>query len=301
MTMVRYTLRSWSGRLGAGFVGLLVIAVALSYVWVPYNPERVVPTDKWMGMSIDHWFGTDNSGRDVFSFVIVGARVSLFVALGSALVAAIVGLTLGVASVILPRLAGESLAYFVDVLLAIPTLVFALVLVGLFKGSLFIVVIAIGVTSGFALARIVKGEVARVMTQDYILAAEASGTSTWRTVRRHVLPNIAPIAIVQLSIIAGFAILAEAALSYLGVTSRSRPTLGYLLSELQQTVTIHPWTILFPGVMLVIATLGFNLLGDGLRDAMDPRLRTSATSTAGRREPPPVAAPDPTLVAQEVR
>jgi peptide/nickel transport system permease protein len=301
MTMLRFTLRSWSGRLGAVLVGLLVLAVVLSYLWVPYNPERLVPTDRWMGMSVDHWFGTDGGGRDVFSFVIVGARVSLFVALGSAAVAAVVGLTLGVLSEILPRMAGESVAYLVDVLLAIPTLVFALVLVGLFKGSLFIVVIAIGVTSGFALARIVKGEVSRVLTQDYILAAQSSGTSTWRTVRRHVLPNIAPIAIVQLSIIAGFAILAEAALSYLGVTSRSRPTLGYLLGELQSTVTIHPWTILFPGLMLVIATLGFNLLGDGLRDAMDPRLRTSTTATAGHREPPPPAPIDPTTLAQEVR
>lgn len=282
MRTLRHALRSWSGRLGAAFVGLFVLAVVVSYVWVPYDPERLVPGDRWLGMSVDHWFGTDNGGRDVFSFVIVGARVSLIVALGSAAVAAVVGLTLGTLSSITPRYLGESLAYFVDVLIAIPTLVFALVLVGLFKGSLFVVIAAIGFTSGFALARIVKGEVARVLTQDYILAAQASGTSTWRTVRRHVLPNIAPIAIVQLSIIAGFAILAEAALSYLGVTSRSRPTLGYLLSELQTTVTIHPWTIIFPGLMLVIATLGFNLLGDGLRDATDPRLRSSASTTEDR-------------------
>lgn len=300
MTLLRLTLRSWSGRLGVACVSLLLIAVALSYIWVPYNPERLVPGDRWMGMSIDHWFGTDNGGRDVFSYVIVGARVSLLVAVGSAVVAAAVGLTLGVLSEILSRTAGEAVAYFVDVLLAIPTLVFALVLVGLFQGSLFIVVVAIGVTSGFALARIIKGEVSRVLTQDYILAAQSSGTSTWRTVRRHILPNVAPIAIVQLSIIAGFAILAEAALSYLGVTSRSRPTLGFLLSELQTTVTIHPWTILFPGLVLVMATLGFNLLGDGLRDAMDPRLRSSRRVGTERPSLPP-ATPDPVAIAQEVR
>src|SRR5688500_5928923 len=128
----RFALRSWTGRLGVVFVGIFVIAVVLSYFWVPYDPERLVPQDRWQGMSTEHWFGTDNRGRDVCSFVVVGARVSLFVAIASAALAAVVGLTLGVLSSITPRALGEPLAYFVDVLIAIPTLVFALVLVGLF-------------------------------------------------------------------------------------------------------------------------------------------------------------------------
>jgi peptide/nickel transport system permease protein len=282
MTTLRFALRSWTGRVGAALVGTLVVAVTLSYLWLPHNPRRSDPAIRWLGMSADHWFGTDGSGRDIFSLVIVGARVSLVVAIASAAVAAVVGFVLGVLSAITPRYVGEPLAYLIDVLIAIPTLVFALVLVGLFKGSLFVVIVAIGFTSGVALARIVKAEVSRVLTQDYVLAAHASGTSTWGTIRRHIVPNIAPIAIVQLSLIAGFAVLAEAALSYLGVTSRSRPTLGFTLSDLQRTVTIHPWSILFPGLMLVIATLGFNLLGDGLRDATDPRLRSGRSVRSGR-------------------
>ena len=177
-------------------------------------------------------------------------------------------------SAITPRLFGEPLAYFIDVLIALPTLVLALVLVGLFEGSLLTVSLAIGVSSGVVLARILRVEAAGVLTLDYILAAHASGTSTWRTVRRHVIPNIAPVAIVQVSLIAALAILAEAALAFLGVTSRNRPSWGQTLGELQPHVTIHPGAVVFPGLFLVAATLGFNLLGDGLRDATDPRLRS---------------------------
>ena len=286
MIVFRYALRSWTGRLGVLLVGVLVLAVAVSYVWVPHDPARVVPGDKWLGMSADHWFGTNGAGKDLFSVVLVGARISLFVALASSLIAGVIGLTLGVVSAITPRYVGEPLANLIDVLIALPTLVLALVLVGLFKGSLLTVSAAIGFSSGVVLARIVRAEVARVLTQDYILAAQSSGTSTWRTVRRHILPNIAPIAIVQLSLIAALAILAEASLSYLGLTSRSRPSLGFELGELQKTVTVHPWPVLFPGLVLVLATLGFNLLGDGLRDATDPRLRTSGPRAAGVRTSP---------------
>jgi peptide/nickel transport system permease protein len=280
MIAFRYALRSWTGRLGFLLVGLLVLAVAVSYIWVPHDPGRVVPGDRWLGISAEHWFGTDGAGKDIFANVLVGLRVSLFVAAASALIAGVIGLALGVISAITPRYVGEPVAYFIDVLIAVPTLVLALVLVGLFKGSLITVSAAIGFGSGVVLARIVRAEVSRVLTQDYIMAAQASGTSTWRTVRRHILPNIAPIAIVQLSLVAALAILAEASLSYLGLTSRSRPSLGITLGELQTTATVHPGSIVLPGIVLVMATLGFNLLGDGLRDATDPRLRTGGPTTS---------------------
>jgi peptide/nickel transport system permease protein len=299
MIAVRYALRSWTGRLGFGLVAVLVIAVAISYLWVPYDPGRSVPGDRWLGISIDHWFGTDGAGKDLFSQVLVGVRVSVFVAFASSAIAGLIGLALGVLSAITPRYVGEPIAYFIDVLIALPTLVLALVLVGLFKGSLFTVCLAIGFGSGVVLARIVRAEVARVLTQDYIMAAASSGTSTWRTVRRHILPNIAPIAIVQLSLIAALAILAEASLSYLGLLSRARPSLGRILGDLQGTATVHPGSIVFPGLVLVIATLGFNLLGDGLRDATDPRLRTggptAATTPSGSTGPASTAVVSPLI------
>jgi peptide/nickel transport system permease protein len=272
MKWLRATTRSWTGRVGLALVGLLVVTVIVSYIWVPYDPRRV--GTRWLGMSVDHWFGTDAAGKDLFSQVLVGARVSLFVAVASATIAGVIGITLGVLSAITPRLLGEPIAYFIDVLIALPTLVLALVLVGLFSGSLVTVSLAIGVSSGVVLARILRAEAARVLALDYILAAHASGTSTWRTVRRHVIPNIAPVAIVQVSLIAALAILAEAALAFLGVTSRNRPSWGQTLGELQPHVTIHPGAVVFPGLFLVAATLGFNLLGDALRDATDPRLRS---------------------------
>jgi peptide/nickel transport system permease protein len=284
MKWLRLTARSWSGRVGLVLVSVLVLTVIVSYIWVPYDPRRV--GERWLGVSGDHWFGTDAAGKDLFSQVLVGARVSLFVALTSAAIAGVVGVTFGVFSAIMPRRVGEPTAYFIDVLIALPTLVLALVLVGLFEGSLLTVSLAIGVSSGVVLARILRAEAARVLSQDFILAAHASGTSTWRTVRRHVIPNIAPTAIVQVSLIAALAILAEAALAFLGVTSRSRPSWGQTLGELQPHVTLHPGAVVFPGLFLVAATLGFNLLGDGLRDVTDPRLRSGARSRArGRRSP----------------
>ncbi len=288
-TMLTHTLRSWTGRLGLALVSIIIAAVAVSYVWVPYDPMRPIPSDKWLPISWSHPFGTNGGGTDLFSQVLVGARVSLYVALASALIAGLVGTVLAVISSITPRYVGEPVAHFIDVLIAMPTLVLAIVLVGLFKASLITVSLAIGIGSGVALARILRAECLRVLTQDYILAAHASGTSTWRTVRRHILPNVAPVAIVQLSLIAALAILAEASLSYLGLTSQSRPSWGRTLSELQITATVHPGAVVLPGLILVLATLGFNLLGDGLRDATDPRLR-SAT----------VRAADPAITAAEL-
>jgi peptide/nickel transport system permease protein len=273
--MVRALMRSWPGRVGVLFVGIVVAIVVLSYIWVPHDPLRVVPQDKFLPISRDHLFGTGADGKDIFSAVIVGARVSLFVALTSAAIAGVIGLLLGVTSAVVHRVAGEAIANLIDVLIAIPQLVLALVLLGLFGGGLWTVSIAIGFGAGFVLALVVRGECRKVLAQDYIVAANASGTSTVRTVARHLLPNIAPIVIVQLALFAGIAIVAEASLAYLGLTSASRPSWGRTLRDLQRTVTVEPWPILFPGIALVIAAIGFNLLGDGLRDALDPRLRQS--------------------------
>ncbi len=282
VSVVRGVWRSWSGRVGVVLVALVVVTVIVSYLWVPHDPLRPVPADKWLPMSREHWFGTAGDGKDLFSGVLVGSRVSLFVGLASAVIAGLVGVTLGVVSATTPQVVGESIAYVIDVLIAIPTLVLALVLLGLFGGSLFTVSLALGVGSGFGLGRIMRAECRRVLTNDYIVASAASGTSTLRMIRRHLLPNIAPIAIVQITLVTGLAIIAEASLAFLGLTSLARPSWGRTLRDLQGAVTVHPWPVFFPGVALVIAALGFNLLGDGLRDAIDPRLRTS-----GRRRDAP--------------
>ncbi len=270
---MRHVWRSWPGRLGIAFVGVLVVAAVVSLVWTPYDPKKVVPSDKWLPVSWAHPFGTDGAGKDLLSQVLVGARTTLFVALLTVVISALIGLTLGVLSAITPRAVGESIAHVIDVLIALPTLILALVFVAALGGSVWTVSLALGVGSGVVLARVVHAEVARVLTQDYIVTATASGSSTWRSVWRHIIPNIASTVIVQLSLIAALAVLAEAALSYLGLTPVSTPSWGRMLNDLQQTMTVHPGALVFPGLAVVSATLGFNLLGDGLRDAIDPRLR----------------------------
>ena len=191
-----------------------------------------------------------------------------------------IGLTLGVLSAITPACVGESIAHVIDVLIALPTLILALVFVAALGGSVWTVSLALGLGSGVVLARVVRAEVARVLTQDYMVTAAACGSSTWRSVWRHILPNISSTVIVQLSLIAALAVLAEAALSYLGLTPASTPSWGRMLNDLQQTITVHPGALVFPGLAVVSATLGFNLLGDGLRDAVDPRLRGRAATVS---------------------
>ena len=270
---MRHVWRTWPGRIGVVLVAVLVGSALLSLVWTPHDPKRVDPRDRWQPISWSHPFGTDGAGKDLLSQVLVGARTTLAVALLTVAIAAAIGLALGILSAITPRLVGESIAHVIDVLIALPTLILALVFVAALGGSIWTVSFALGLGSGVVLARVVRAEVARVLTQDYIVTATASGSSTWGTVWRHIIPNIAPTVIVQLSLIAALAVLAEAALSYLGLTPVSTPSWGRMLEALQQTITIHPGALVFPGLAVVAATLGFNLLGDGLREAVDPRLR----------------------------
>ena len=277
---MKHVWRSWPGRIGALLVAILVVAALVSLVWTPHDPTKVVPSERWLPISWSHPFGTDGAGKDLFSQVLVGARTTLFVSLASVAIAAVIGLGLGIVSAISPRLVGESVAHLIDVLIALPTLILALVFVAALGGSVWTVSLAIGLASGVVLARVVRAEVSRVLTQDYIVTAAASGSSTFRTVWRHIVPNIAPTVIVQLSLIAALAVLAEAALSYVGATPVSTPSWGRMLEQLQRTMTIHPGALVFPGLAVVLATLGFNMLGDGLRDAIDPRLRGRAATAS---------------------
>lgn len=266
--------RTWAGRIGFALSSIIVVAGLVSVVWTPHDPTRINPREKWLPISWSHPFGTDGGGKDLFSQVLAGARTTLAVVVLTVVISAVIGIVLGVLSSITPHYVGEGIAHAIDIVIALPTLILALVLVAALGGSVWTVSLALGIGSGVVLARVVKGEVARVLTEDYVVAASAAGSSTLRTVVRHVLPNIAAVVIVQLSLIAALAVLSEAALSYLGLTPVSTPSWGRMLEQLQTTASVHPWAIVFPGLAVVAATLGFNLLGDGLRDAVDPRLRS---------------------------
>jgi peptide/nickel transport system permease protein len=251
----------------------------LSLVWTPHDPARVVPGERWAPPSARHWFGTDGLGRDLFSQVIVGARSTLVIAVLAVALAAVLGTAIGVLAAATPRWVAEPVAQLVDILVALPALILALVLAAVFGGSALVAVLAIGAGEAVILARIVRAELAAVLTRDFVTAAYASGSSTPRLVRRHLLPNVAPVLVVQLSLALSLAVLAESALAYLGLgTPPPTPSWGRLIQELQASVTVHPGALVAPGAAVVATTLGFNLLGDGLRDVLDPRLRE-------RREP----------------
>ncbi|MFF4835401.1 ABC transporter permease [Streptomyces sp. NPDC001315] len=273
--VVRALLGSRSGLVGSALVGLLVLSALVSLVWTPYDPTLVRPQDGWLlPFSGGHVLGTDKLGRDELSQLLTGARSTLRTALLATAVAAFVGLALALAAVLGPRWIGAAVVQFTDVLIAFPVLLIAMILTAVYGGSTWTVVTAIGVGAGVNLARIARAEAGRVLGTDYVLAAHAAGSGTWRTVRRHLLPNIAPTLIVQLSLVLSVAVLAEAALSFLGFGAPAPAvSWGRMLQEQQQYIAARPLLVIWPGLAVAASVLGFNLLGDGLREATDARLR----------------------------
>jgi peptide/nickel transport system permease protein len=273
-TTLARLVRTPTGATGLVLVCVIVGCALLSLVWTPHDPTLVAARERWAPPSPQHPFGTDGLGRDRFSQVLVGARSTLVVAVLAATLAAVAGTAIGVLAAVTPRWVGEPVAQLVDVLVALPALILALVLAAVLGGSTMVAVLAIGAAEAVILARVVRAELAAVLTRDFVLAAYAAGSSTPRLVRRHLLPNVAPVLVVQLSLALALAVLAESALAYLGLgTAPPTPSWGRLLQELQASVTVHPGALVAPGAAVVATTLAFNLLGDGLRDVIDPRLR----------------------------
>lgn len=263
-----------SGLYGVVAVVVLVVAAGVSLVYTPYDPGAANPYDQWFGPSITHLMGTDNVGRDIFSVLLAGSRTTVQVAAGSALIAAVVGVALAALGSLTARWVREGIAVLIDILIAFPTILVALMLASVFGGSLGVVIVAVGVSFGVNIARVSRGEIRRIARSEYVLAATASGLGRARVLTRHLLPNIAPVFIVQLSWSMALAVLAEAGLSYLGYGApASTPSWGRLLAELQPYIGVHPLAVLWPGLVITLTVLGFNLLGDGLRDATDPRVR----------------------------
>ena len=274
MTVLREVLRRPQGAFGAGWLLLVVVAAVVSRWWTPRDPFRADPYAAWQGPSTEHLFGTDAIGRDVASYVMAATGTTVLVAVASAAVALVLGVALGALGALTARWVREAVVVLVDVLVAFPTILVAMALAAVFGGSLGVVVVAVGIGYGVAVARVSRSELRRVATTDYVLAARAAGLGTAAVLRRHVLPNAAPVLVVQVSLAMATSILAEAGLSYLGYGApASVASWGRLLSDLQQFVGTHPWTVAWPGLAITLTVLAFNLLGDALRDAGDPRLR----------------------------
>lgn len=276
MTALRELLRRPRGAVPAAWLALVALAALVSRWWTPQDPFRADPYQQWQGPTAAHPFGTDAVGRDVLSYVLAASGTTVVVAVASAAVAVVVGVLLAALGGLARRWVREVTVVVVDVLVAFPTILVAMALAAVFGGSLGVVVVAVGVGYGVAIGRVGRGELRRVATSDYVLAGRAAGLGAWGSLRRHVLPNAAPVLVVQVSLAMATSVLAEAGLSFLGYgASASTPSWGRLLSDLQPFLAVHPWTVAWPGLAITFTVLSLNLLGDAIRDATDPRLRTS--------------------------
>ncbi|MGI5271237.1 ABC transporter permease [Nonomuraea sp. CA-218870] len=260
---------------GAALVGLVVALALLSFVWTPHDPVLVDAANKLRDPGGGYLLGADKFGRDTFSQLMVGARTTLYVGIVAVGIAALIGTPLGmIAGMTRWRWLSELVMRVNDLVFAFPALLLAVMLGAVYGAGTLTAMIAIGVATVPAFARVARAATMQVMVTDYILAARAAGRRRLQVAFRHVLPNIGSMLIVQASVSFAIAILAEAALSFLGFGTRPpTPSWGRMLQESQELLFSTPRLALWPGLAIALAVLGFNLLGDGLRDYLDPKLR----------------------------
>jgi len=254
-------------------VVFVVVAIAAPLV-SPYNPTATSWTAIRKAPSVAHWMGTDENGRDVLARVIYGARASMLAGVVSVLIAAGIGVPVGLLAGFAGGKTDAVIGRLVDAMLACPFLILAIALAAFLGPSLNNAMIAIGVTAAPIFVRIARGATMDAATNEYVEAARALGNPPWRVAIRHVLPNIVPPVLVQATLAIATAIIAEASLSFLGLGQQPpEPSWGSMLNSAQRFLTQAPWLAVFPGLAIFLAVLSFNLVGDGLRDALDPRRR----------------------------
>ena len=252
---------------------VVVILAALLAPWVaPYAPNKLSIVNKLKPPSMTNLFGTDEFGRDIFSRAIFAGRISLLVSLGVVAISTVLGVILGVAAGFFRSL-DAPISRLLDAMMSFPDILLAIALVAALGPSLSTVIIALGITYAPRLARIVRGSTLVLRELPYIEAAVAMGLPTWQILARHVLLNLASPILVQATFVFASAMLAEAGLSFLGVgVSTDMPTWGTMLASGREYMNNAPWLMIFPGLAIVFSVLSLQLLGDGLRDFVDPRL-----------------------------
>ncbi|WP_216630171.1 ABC transporter permease [Nocardiopsis coralli] len=262
-----------------GLIGLVIVAgivaVALvSLVWTPHDPLQAAPEQRLSGSTPQHPLGTDRYGRDVASILMAGAQITLLVGCVAVAIAVLIGTPLGVLAGMRRGWTEELVMRGSDVVLAFPALLLAIMASAVMGASTWSAMAAIGLASVPGFARVARAGTLQVMSSDFILAARVAAQPGARIARRHVLPNIVGLVVVQASVTFALAILAEAALSFLGLgTPPPEPSWGRMLQSAQDHLAVAPHLAVWPGLAIALAVLGFNLLGDGLRDVLDPRTR----------------------------
>lgn len=258
---------------GGSLIGLVVLMALISLVWTPQDPLATDAVNRLEAPSSQYWLGTDGLGRDIASLLLAGSRVPLLVGLGTIFVGFLIGVPFGIAAALTDRGAGLWMMRWNDIAQAFPALLLAIILAAVFGVSTMTAVIALGLGLAPSVARVVRSGTLQVLSRDFSLAARAAGRGPLYLAYRHVLPNIRGIIIVQATVGFAIAVLAEAALSFLGLgTPPPTASWGRMLQDGQSVINIAPLTVLWPGLAVAITVLGFNLLGDGLRDRFDPRM-----------------------------
>ncbi|MDX2485213.1 MAG: ABC transporter permease [Pseudodonghicola sp.] len=259
--------------IGAVLVALVVGVALLSLVWTPHEFAQMNIRGKFAAPGAEHWLGTDQLGRDVVSQLMAAARNSMAVAFIAVLLGGSIGVALGLTASAVGGVFEEAIMRLADLGFAFPALLFAIMLAAVFGPSLSNAVLAIAFINIPIFARVTRASANQIWMREYVAAARAAGLGRFSISRDHVLPNIAAPIIVQATIEFAVAILAEAALSYLGLGAQPpAPSWGRMLSEAQTLIYLAPQLAIYPGLCIVTAVLGFGLLGDGLRDVTDPRL-----------------------------
>jgi len=270
--IVKRVLRNRSFMLGGSVVLIFLLLTALPFLFTGHDPIGKDLAHRLMPPSATHWFGTDDLGRDVFARVVYGARISLMVGLLSVGIAMVLGSLVGVTAGYFGGKLGEFLMRGIDVLLAFPSILLAILIVAILGPGLINAMIAIGIVNVPIYARLLRSTTLQLRNQEFIEAAHSVGASDWYIIFKHILPNCLSPLIVQVTLGIGAAILETAGLSFLGLGAQPpTPEWGTMLAQAKDFIRTAPWTLMFPGLAITMVVVAFNLMGDGLRDMIDPR------------------------------
>ncbi len=259
---------------GAAIVLILAAIALLAPILSPYDPTEMDPEHILSAPSRDHWFGTDRLGRDVLSRIIWGSRISLLVGFIAVGIATLIGILVGALAGYYGRWVDSLIMRFVDLMLCFPTFFLILAVIAFLEPSIWNIMVVIGVTGWMGVARLVRAEFLSLKEREFVLSARALGASDLRIISRHILPNALAPVLVSVTLGVAGAILTESALSFLGIGIQPpTPSWGNILTGGKDNLEIAWWLSFFPGLAILVTVLGYNLLGEGIRDALDPRLR----------------------------